>query len=155
MQTGTGQFTVDVNWTAHTADLVHVNGGTAQLAGTVVVNPMNLPTAGGLNQQFQFCIPTPPATSPVTPSRRSARPPSLKLLFPSDQDMVLSATINFLGVGVGGLNPNQTAIAENLNGIQLAGGSPAMSPLLLALMPCRHNRASPTRSISCPRNLQL
>ena len=48
--------------------------------------------------------------------------------------MVLSATINFLGVGVGGLNPNQTAIAENLNGIQLAGGSPAMAPLLLALM---------------------
>ena len=75
VQTGTGQFTVDVNWTAHTADLVHVNGGTAQLAGTVVVNPMNLPTAGGLNRQFTILHTDAAGDITSHAISRSGRPP--------------------------------------------------------------------------------
>ena len=39
-----------------------------------------------------------------------------------------------MGVGTGGLNPNQTAIAQNINEIVAAGGSPGFSPIAQALM---------------------
>ena len=135
IQTSTGTYTVDVNWTAPSADLIHVVGGTAQLAGTVVVNPINFPTTAGLHQQFTILHTDAPGditNNGITPVSTAAV--SYLLLFPDLQDMVLDATINFAGVGLGGLNPNQTAIGENLNAIQLAGASPAMSALTTALM---------------------
>ena len=55
-----------------------------------------------------------------------------ELLFPSPTEMVLEiAGIDFV---VSGLNRNETAIAENLNAIFVAGDFPKLEPLLTALV---------------------
>ena len=71
-----------------------------QLAGTVVVNPMNFPTTAGLNQQFHILNATRQAASPITASRQLVR-----RLSPTSccsrpvHDMYLTATINFPASG--------------------------------------------------------
>ncbi len=55
VQTPTGKISVRADWTgnsgAGTADKLTITG-TAELAGTVVVNPLNFPTTCGLTKQF-------------------------------------------------------------------------------------------------------
>jgi uncharacterized protein with beta-barrel porin domain len=54
-----------------------------------------------------------------------------ELLFPNATDMVLSmAPMNYV---VPGLNRNETAIAEHLNGVVAAGGTPGLTPVMTAL----------------------
>jgi len=133
VQASSGTYTVDADWTTATADVLAVSG-TAQLAGTVVVVPASFPTTAGLTRQFLILQATGGATdNGITTTDTAAV--DYDVVFDSNGlDVYLNAIINFTGVGTGGLNPNQTAIGENINAIQVAGSSPGFTPVANALM---------------------
>ncbi len=126
VQTGGGIFLASVDLSAGTGDLVTVTG-TANLAGIVqaeVVNPglgdrsvTILSAAGGTTDSGL-------ALGPTSPALRAS------LSFPNANDVVLNTSIDF---SVGGINPNQTALANSLNAVA-AGSSGGVEPVLLALL---------------------
>lgn len=129
VQTGTGEYIVDVNAAAGTADRINATG-TANLAGTVVVNLLTLPV--GLNQQFTILT----ATGGVTDNGLKLSFPNTivlqgKLSYPvSGTEVVLGITVDYSAAG---LNRNQTAIGDHLNASYAAGGG-GLNPVLLSLM---------------------
>jgi uncharacterized protein with beta-barrel porin domain len=133
VQTSTGVLKVDADWTgnggAGTADFLEVTG-TATLAGTVIVNPLNFPKTGGLNKTFTVLKAYGGITNDgITIGNTAAV--NYALLFPDTNTMNVQATINFQGVGLDTLNPNQNGVGRNLN--QIFGGGthlPFMTPLM-------------------------
>ncbi|MEM1049256.1 MAG: autotransporter domain-containing protein [Pseudomonadota bacterium] len=125
VQTGTGTFVVDIDPSAGTGDLVTVTG-TANLAGTVqaaVVNPAPgtqsvtiLSAAGGTTNNGLGLVASPALQA--------------SLSFPNANDVVLTYSIDFT---VGGLNRNQTALAQSLNSAA-AAGTGGLEPVLSALL---------------------
>ena len=132
-QSDTGTCTVDANWATSAADRVNVSGS-ATFDGTVVVIPQNFPTTAGLTNQFLILSATNGATDVGITAQDTATVDYDVVFDPNGRDVYLTALINFLGVGTGGLNPNQTGIAENINAIITAGGAPGFSPVADALM---------------------
>lgn len=132
-QSDTGTCTVDANWATSAADRVNVSGS-ATLDGTVVVILQNFPTTAGLTNQFLILSATNGATDVGITAQDTATVDYDVVFDPNGRDVYLMALINFLGVGTGGLNPNQTGIAENINAIITAGGAPGFSPVANALM---------------------
>ena len=108
--------------------------GTAQLAGTVVVVPANFQPTVGLTTQFLILHANGGAADDGIAATDTAVVDYEVLFDPNGLDVYLGATINFVGVGSGGLNPNQTAIGETINEIQIVGGSPGFMPVVQALM---------------------
>jgi autotransporter-like protein len=124
VQTGGGQFAVDLNLGNATTDRVNVSG-TANLAGTVKVAVQN-PVL--LTQQFTILS----AAGGTTDSGLGLlASPALQasLLFPNPNDVVLDIDVDF---APGGLNRNQTAIGNNLNAILGAGGG-TLGPVFAGL----------------------
>lgn len=133
VQTSTGVLKVDADWTgnggAGAADRLAITG-TAALAGTVVVNPINFPTTGGLTKQFTILTADHGITNNgITIANTAAV--NYALLFPDANTMNVRATINFQGVGLNNLTLNQNSVGGNLNTI-LGGGT--QLPFMTSLM---------------------
>lgn len=117
VQTPTGELRVRADWTgndgAGAADRLAITG-TASLAGSVVVDPINFPSQAGLTKTFTVLT----ATGGITDNGISVADTAAvnyELLYPDANTLNLQATINFQGVGIGGLSPNQNAVGGNLN----------------------------------------
>ncbi len=131
-----GRYLVDADWTSDMSDMLAVTGS-AELAGQVVVNPLNFPNSAdpanlGLSKNFTILT----ATGGVTDSDITAVDTAAvdyELLFPDANTMALQATINFLGVEPEGLSPNQASAGEALNALVRSGGSADFVAPLLAL----------------------
>ena len=123
-QAANGSLVVDANWTTGQSGRLDV-AGTASLAGSVVVNPANFPTTGGLSKQFTILH----ANGGITNNGISAvntGAVTYALLYPNANDLVLSATINFQAV-----SQSQAGVASALNTFVANGGS---NPVTTALM---------------------
>jgi len=128
VQTSTGRITVDVNPVAGLADRINVSG-TAQLAGQVVVNPINAqssPSAAPLTILHADGGVTNAGVTLVEPATVT-----YQLKFPDPNDVALQTAIDFAPFG---LNRNQTAIGQNFNAIQAAGIPPALLSITQALI---------------------
>ncbi|MET4068994.1 uncharacterized protein with beta-barrel porin domain [Bradyrhizobium sp. S3.2.6] len=114
-QTATGRLVTDVNMSGATGDRINVSG-TANLAGTVQLQVSNLTLA-----PWQQTILS--ATGGTTNNGLSLlASPALQaqLLFPNATDVVVkSAGVNF---ALPGLNNNQIAVGNALNGAAQSGG---------------------------------
>ncbi len=133
VQTATGVLKVDADWTGNggtgAADRLVVTG-TAVLAGTVVVNPMNFPTTAGLTKNFHILtayggITNNGITIPNTAAVNYA------LHFGENTDLFVRATINFQSPGTTGLTENQNQVGGSLNTIFASGTT---LPFMTALM---------------------
>ncbi len=123
-QAATGSLAVDANWTAATSGRLNVTG-TANLAGTVLVNPINFPTTSGLNKQFTILH----ANGGITNNGISAANTAAvtyALLTPNANDLVVSATINIQGASA-----NQSSVAGALNSVVASGGTSQLTTAIL------------------------
>lgn len=129
-QTSTGSLAIRADWATGTSDKLAVNG-TATLAGTLVVTPLNFPNTGGLTKTFDGVV---TATGGITNNGltvANTAAVTYVLLHPDSNTIDLQATINFQGIATGGLTPNQTATGGALN--QIFGGGTTlgfMTPLM-------------------------
>ncbi len=125
VQTGTGTFTVDV--AGATSDRVNASG-TAVLAGTVVVNIASVPILS------QYTILSAAGGTTDNGLGLSASPAlNAFLTYPNANDVVLNVSINFF---IDGLNRNERALANYMNGAWVAGTGgigPVMTGLLNTL----------------------
>ncbi|MEQ1577958.1 MAG: autotransporter domain-containing protein [Hyphomicrobium sp.] len=147
VQTSTGVLKIDADWTgnagAGSSDQLQVigsfiGGGTAVLAGRVVVNALNFPESNsankGLTKTFQDII---TSTYTVTDNGLVVTDTAAAgyTLLVGAKDVDLKAVIDFTptGVGLTGLTLNQTAVGTTLNEIVGDGGSPGFVPALLTV----------------------
>ncbi len=135
VQTSTGTLKVDADWTgnagAGSSDRLAITG-TANLAGTVIVNPLNFPTTGGLTKQFTVLTADGGITdNGITIANTAAV--NYALLYPDAHTMNVQATINFKGVGLDKLNTNQNSVGGNLNKVLGGGTNLGFMPALMQL----------------------
>jgi uncharacterized protein with beta-barrel porin domain len=124
VQTATGVFAVDI--AAGTSDQIAVSD-TAQLAGTVAVNVVTLPTPGPM----RYVILTAPGGVTNNGLSLSASPAlHATLLFPDPATVELSIAVDFT---TNGLNRNETLLGNALNSAFGAGGG-GLRPTLLGLL---------------------
>ena len=125
VQAAGGILLVDVDPSGGIADRVNVSG-TAQIAGTVAVNLLNPVSTA---QEFTILS----ATGGVTDNGlalQNTTAATLSLLYPNDNDVVLSVDINLAPtLPTGSLNPNQAALGENLNEV-VDAGSGGLGPII-------------------------
>ena len=129
VQGGAGKITVDVNPATSQADRI-VASGSANLGGEVTLNLANAtPTTGATSLILVH------ADGGVTDNGLAlgALPAvaAYQLEFTDANDLVLQGGLNFAPAG---LNGNQTAIGQNVNAIQLAGGSSSFLPVVQAIL---------------------
>ena len=129
VQGGAGKITVDVNPATSQADRI-VASGSANLGGEVTLNLANAtPTTGATSLTLVH------ADGGVTDNGLAlgALPAvaAYQLEFTDANDLVLQGGLNFAPAG---LNGNQTAIGQNVNAIQLAGGSSSFLPVVQAIL---------------------
>ncbi len=128
VQGGSGKITVDVNPASGQADRINVSGA-ANLGGQVAINLTNAtPSVGATASTILH------ADGGVTNSDLALTEPAVaayQLEFPDPNDVVLQGGLDFAPAG---LNGNQTAIGQNVNAIQLAGGSASFLPVAQALL---------------------
>lgn len=147
VQTSTGIYKVDADWTSGKSDRLDVSG-TASLAGTVIVNPIAFPSTGGLTRTFTILT----AAGGITDNGikvQSTAAVDYTLQKPDTKTLDVKAVINFLGattttepttgstgqtgIGTGGLNANQRALGTNLNGLYSGGTNLGFMSDLLTL----------------------
>lgn len=147
LQNSNGVFLVDADWAHNTADRIDVSNF-AEIAGTVVVNPISFPDSNdqrnaGLRKQWTILT----ATIGVLNNGMTVTDTAAvdyELLYPDANTVDLQATINFLGtgggaggggggLGTGGLNGNQTSVGKTLNKVVGGGGSFGFVPDILGL----------------------
>lgn len=126
VQTGTGTYAVDVDLVGGTHDLTTVSE-TATLAGTVLVMADSLKFGP---QQFTILSAALGAThSGLALSASPALQAQLLFPTPPGTDVVVATNLDF---AAGGLNRNQTGIAQHLDASLAAGGG-GLGALMLAL----------------------
>jgi outer membrane autotransporter protein len=121
-QSATGSLAIRADWSTGTSDRLSISGDAA-LAGTLVVTPLNFPTATGLTKTFENVI---TATDGIIDSGISVPGTaviSYALEKPDAHTLHLVATINFLGHDGASLTPNQKNIGGALNSIYTGGGT--------------------------------
>ncbi|MGB4867252.1 MAG: autotransporter domain-containing protein, partial [Hyphomicrobium sp.] len=131
LQTSGGVLRTRAAWGTSTADTLAVTG-TASLAGKLVVDPIWLPTTGGLQKTFTVLT----ADGGITNNGISITNTAVLTyvpLFPDANTMNVQATINFQGTNVNNLTPNQNAIGANLNTIFGGGTMLGFMPPLMQL----------------------
>jgi len=128
VQTGTGRLALDLNMATGAADRIDITG-TANLAGTVVVNLTNPQAA---TQQVTIVSAAGGTTNAgLTVSSQFSSPAIVaQLLYPNATDVALSTTIDFAAPG---LNGNQTALGSHLNAA-LNAGSGGLGPVINGLL---------------------
>jgi hypothetical protein len=124
-QTRTGIIAVDVDAVANTSDEITVVGSAA-LAGKVAVNVLSLPPITAQT----FTILTSSNTTDDGLGLLASPALHATLTFPDGHDVVLGLGVDFL---VDTLNPNQKAIAGNLDAIFQAGVG-GLGPAILGLL---------------------
>ncbi len=129
VQGGLGKISVDVNPATGQADRINASGS-ANLAGRIVVNLTNTTpsvgaTAATLVHAQGGAVDDGLVLGPLPAVA------AYQLEFPDANDVVLEGGLNF---APSGLNGNQTAIGQNINAIQLAGGSPSFLPVAQAIL---------------------
>ena len=128
IQTSSGKMRIDVDGIGtDSSDRIEVTG-TADLAGQVDVTVLNPVST---SQKFTILS----AALGVTSSSLTLTgglPVEFSLLYPNANDVVLGVTVDFT-LDENDLNRNQTALAENLNGIINLGGG-GVSPVTNALL---------------------
>jgi hypothetical protein len=105
VQTGTGAFTVDIGGAPTDRDFVDiVDGGTAELDGTVVVNMIAVP--GALTQEY-LILSAAGGTTDDGLSLAGKTSPALQamLLYPNASDLVLGITVDFSTDGLTRIRP--------------------------------------------------
>lgn len=125
-QTSTGVFAVDISAASKTADSIEVSSF-ADLAGKVAVAMTSLPTTAVQSYLILHAL------GGVTDNGLSlTASPVLHatLTYPNATDVVLGIAVDFADDG---LNPNQHAIAENLDQLLFAGVG-TLGPALLGLL---------------------
>ena len=131
VQFTSGSYATDLDLLQETTDHVNVTG-TADLAGAVDIKIVNGGWSRPGTQQHIILV----GEEGVTNSGLElAFAPSAvadhSLLFSSPTEVAVSTSIDFSPAG---LNKNQTAIANHVNAIQLAGGSESFAPVADALL---------------------
>lgn len=134
-QTSGGRYQVDADWVSGNADQMVISGA-ADLAGKVVVNPLNFPTTPGLTKTFTILT----AVGGITNNGITAVDTAAvdySLLYPDANTLNLKAVIDFTpeptGLDTSGFTNNQTAVGGTLNRIVGAGGSPEFVAPLMTL----------------------
>lgn len=152
-QSALGRLAVDANWTTGNANKLNI-GGTANLAGTVVVNPISFGTTGGLNKQFTILHANGGVTANGLAATNTAAV-TYALLYPNANDVVLSATIN-----VQGTTSSQAGIAGAVNTLVASGSSNALTTAILrqptsAALGNSLNQLLPGGNQQSPQNVQF
>lgn len=132
IQAGSGTYAVDLDFDSGMGDLLNVTE-TADLAGKAYINILNPGWSTPGTQQFTFLS----GAGGVIDSGLSLdlQPSAVityELLYPNATDVMLRTSVDFSPPSAG-LNANQTAIANAVNAIQLAGGSASFAPFADAL----------------------
>ena len=129
VQQSSGVYTVDIDTRTGTADRINVSG-TAAVGGWVAPNIANKGFALPGAQQVTILSGAGGVTSNGLQVIQPSAVAQYRLLYPNATDVVLSTSVNFAPVGLTG---NQTAIANNITAIQLAGGSASFAPVVARL----------------------
>jgi len=132
MQADSGTCAVDLDFDSGMVDFLNVSG-TADLAGKAYINILNAGWSTPGTQQITFLS----GAGGVSDLGLSLdfQPSALityELLYPNATDVMLRTSVDFNPPSAG-LNANQTAIANAVNAIQLAGGSASFAPFVDAL----------------------
>ena len=130
-QSATGALALRADWAGNTSDKLAITG-TATLAGTIVVTPLNFPSTGGLTKTFAGIV---TAKNPIIDHGigvTATAAVDYELLKSANQ-IDLVATINFQGIETGGLTPNHNNVGGAVNGIFNGGTSLGFMPPLLTL----------------------
>jgi uncharacterized protein with beta-barrel porin domain len=130
VQTDTGTITIDIDIDNGEADYIVVTG-TADLAGTVALHLVSLPTIEDF-ADLTFTILT--AEGGVTNSGLELSPAlQASLSFPNANDVVVSDLVVDFSLGGSDLNRNQTAIAEHVDAAAAVEGD-GLDPVFLGLL---------------------
>jgi len=130
-QSSTGTLAIRADWAAGTSDKLAITGN-ATLAGTVVVTPLNFPSTAGLTKTFTDIITTTGTLDAAALTATNTAVVSYALAKRTNA-IDLIASINFQGLEPGGLPPNQSNIAEELNTIYSSGTTLSFMPPLMEL----------------------
>lgn len=129
VQGAAGRLVVDVNPATRQADRLNVTGS-ANLGGQVSVNLANAIPTSGLTTTTIVHADGGAADNGLALAALPAVA-SYSLEFPDANDVVLQGRLNFAPTG---LNSNQTSIGQNINAIQIAGGSASFGPVVQAIL---------------------
>lgn len=129
VQSAAGSILIDVDPMTGQADLINVSG-TASLAGTLRVNPINAGPAPGFQEITILHADGGITDNGITIVNTGAI--TYSLLFPNPNDLALALGV-MVDFAPDGMNRNQTALGNNVNAIQAAGGSSAFQPVVTAL----------------------
>lgn len=135
VQTSTGKLLVDADWDTGSADKINVSG-TATVAGTVIVNPLNFPPSteanDGLHKSFTIMTATGGLTNTAIAQDTAAV--DFELLTPDANTLDVLATIDFTASGgLTGSTINQRSVGTALNQIVGGGGTLPFVPALLQI----------------------
>lgn len=128
-QVSGGVLSIDVDPQTGQADLINVTG-TASLAGTLRVNQINAGPAPGFQEITILHADGGITDNGITIVNTGAI--TYSLLFPNPNDLALALGV-MVDFAPDGMNRNQTALGNNVNAIQAAGGSSAFQPVVTAL----------------------
>lgn len=129
VQSAAGSILIDVDPQTGQADMINVSG-TASLAGTLRVNPINAGPAPGFQEITILHADGGITDNGITIVNTGAI--TYSLLFPNPNDLALALGV-MVDFAPDGMNRNQTALGNNVNAIQAAGGSSAFQPVVTAL----------------------
>lgn len=139
VQTSTGVLRIQADWANNKADKLAISG-TANLAGTVVVDPVSFPKTVGLNKSFTVLT----AAGGITMngiSIANTAAVTYALVNPDANTLNVNATINLApttptgptGIVTSGLTSNNLAAGQNLNTILGGGTTLGFMPALMQL----------------------
>ena len=126
-----GRLAVDTNWQAGTSDLLAVTG-TATMAGTVIVNPVELGNQAGLTRTFTILT---AAGGFIDNGIAIANTAAVTygITMPNANTLAINAAIDFRGNAGTNLTSNQRSIGSALNSTFAAGGALGFMPALMTL----------------------
>jgi uncharacterized protein with beta-barrel porin domain len=129
VQGNAGRIAIDVNPATSQADRINASGS-ATLGGHIALNLLNATPTTGATSLTLVHADAGAANNGVTLDPLPAVA-AYQLTFPTGNDLVLQGGLNYAPPG---LNANQAAIGQNINAIQLAGGSAAFQPIIQSIL---------------------
>lgn len=139
VQTSSGKLAVDVSWSSGVSDRLAVTG-TANVAGTILIKPMDLGSQQGMSRSFMVLS----AAGGIVDNGISIANTAVAkytLAKPDANTINVSAAVDFRGDAAAGLNANQKAVGTAINQVFLNGGSLGFMPSLMTLASNQYARA--------------